>query len=462
MNTWKISQYTSIINGQNGDILLYNSFMGALACVNKENIKEISRFLNREASSPIHGPSGYKENLFGLSKSVLISEEDLTNPHIKELCNGGFFVPAKIDEKEQIKTIIQTERESNYLHLVIIAHENCNFRCLYCYEKFKNRKINYPLIKSLKAFVSKELSKYNGLIVSWFGGEPLLAKNEIISLSEALIKVCDTLNKTYISNITTNGYLLTPSVFENLIDNKIKHYQVTLDGIAFTHDSLRTIKGQQTHKIILQNLESMSNTNLDFTVNIRVNYNQLVLKYISEFFKEITEKLKGDKRFDVSFHPIMNWSKEKTNENIYCKRNLSKVYKKRLLEEAYKNGFKNGSLKKSFHSHGCVCYAGKESSFVIGTNGTLFKCTVAFNDKINQIGHLKETGRIIIDKQKQNLWVNPKKSITDKCDNCTFFPACQSRTCPFALIKNNILQCPFSKEDYISYLNMITYNMNLN
>ena len=44
--------------------------------------------------------------------------------------------------------ISQSERlrhfRSNYLNLIILPTEACNFRCTYCYETFENKKMPRP------------------------------------------------------------------------------------------------------------------------------------------------------------------------------------------------------------------------------------------------------------------------------------------------------------------------------
>ena len=55
---------------------------------------------------------------------------------------------------------------------------------------------------------------------------------------------------------------------------------------------------------------------------------------------------------------------------------------------------------------GSVCYAANPHSFVIGSDGTIYKCTVAFEDPKNHLGRLAEDGEMHIDDQKFALWVS--------------------------------------------------------
>lgn len=89
MNKWEASCYTQVIrDSDTGDLLLHNSFMGAIARVPADVAESIARFLPEP----------------GLERDREISPEkfeepDLRSPALRELCAGGFFVPSDTDER---------------------------------------------------------------------------------------------------------------------------------------------------------------------------------------------------------------------------------------------------------------------------------------------------------------------------------------------------------------------------
>ncbi|TOB11935.1 radical SAM protein, partial [Vibrio parahaemolyticus] len=62
------------------------------------------------------------------------------------------------------------------LQLIIFPTEKCNFRCTYCYEKFEVGRMSNELIQGIKKFLEVRIPELDRLVISWFGGEPLLAK----------------------------------------------------------------------------------------------------------------------------------------------------------------------------------------------------------------------------------------------------------------------------------------------
>ncbi|HDV5968694.1 TPA: 4Fe-4S cluster-binding domain-containing protein, partial [Staphylococcus pseudintermedius] len=120
------------------------------------------------------------------------------------------------------------EMKEEKLQLIIMPHQNCNFRCAYCYEKFEKNKMSEDVQKSLVKYVERKLqddSKIKMLLVNWFGGEPLLAKDVIYNLSEEFMRICKDKKVKYVSQITSNGYLLNYETFNNLLKYNVLYYQ---------------------------------------------------------------------------------------------------------------------------------------------------------------------------------------------------------------------------------------------
>jgi uncharacterized protein len=102
-----------------------------------------------------------------------VTEPQMSDPTVRELCEQGFFVRSNLDEKSLVRAMLTKEQDEGRLGLMILAHENCNFRCAYCYETFARGKMSKDVVRGLQAFVKKNIAQYNGLGVAWFGGEPL-------------------------------------------------------------------------------------------------------------------------------------------------------------------------------------------------------------------------------------------------------------------------------------------------
>ena len=90
------------------------------------------------------------------------------------------------------------------LELILLITEQCNFRCVYCYEDFKIGKMEPDIIEGVKNLINKRIEGLNLLQLSFFGGEPLLNKRAIFELSAFAKERCDTNKKNYNGSITTN------------------------------------------------------------------------------------------------------------------------------------------------------------------------------------------------------------------------------------------------------------------
>jgi uncharacterized protein len=451
---WKLSRYTSPIWSASGDLLLHNSFMGAVARVPREHVAALLPLLHDRASNDpdIHGPSQYR--LDPLNSQSPRQRSDESDPMLRQLFRAGVLVAADMDEHRVVSEIIERERDAAF-GIIVLPHENCNFRCVYCYETFERGKMAAPIATGLKLYVADKVTQIPSLAISWFGGEPLLARDVIYDLSKSFIRDCHTHDVRYSSSITTNGYFLTPSVFRRLLDSEVRHYQITLDGPAESHDELRILAGGGgTYHKIIENLFAMPAADEEFFVRIRVNFNNDNQELMYTLLEQITPALKGDTRFNVDFHPVGKWGGPNDSTLDVCDADSAEDVKLALTRQAQIHGFSDQVIRQSLGPHGAVCYAGKDTSLVIGSDGTVYKCTVAFDDPRNHVGKLRPDGRLDIDKDKWQLWTRLDGKESSKCDLCSFQPSCQSRSCPLVAINQGEPPCPVAADGYVSLIQL--------
>src|ERR1041384_6711550 len=91
--------------------------------------------------------------------------------------------------------------------LIILPTEKCNFRCTYCYEDFSIGKMKLETRESIKKFIKKRAPLLDKLNISWFGGEPLLAKDIVLDISSYAHKCSQEYDELeFNAGMTTNGY----------------------------------------------------------------------------------------------------------------------------------------------------------------------------------------------------------------------------------------------------------------
>jgi len=106
---------------------------------------------------------------------------------LQALYHQGFVVVAGDSEDDEIRDyhyFFKKRLESKkVLDLILLPTEDCNFRCIYCYEKFQKGKMKLEVINAVKRFIKKTVPSLEQLNIIWFGGEPFLASDIIQDIS---------------------------------------------------------------------------------------------------------------------------------------------------------------------------------------------------------------------------------------------------------------------------------------
>lgn len=212
----KASRYNHFVPLENGNRLAFNALTCGLAEMDPNSYQ---RYCDLIARGEINGDTA----------------DDLQ----VNLRKGGFITPSDIDELDAIRAAHYQARFGNRgLGLTIIPTYACNFACDYCYQ---NRNIHQQsqvagaimtseIADNIVKYVSRQVTDFPGLSVTWYGGEPLMAFERIESLTNRLIQLCESKSTEYRAGLITNGYLLTPDKVHRLSDLQIQFVQITLDG----------------------------------------------------------------------------------------------------------------------------------------------------------------------------------------------------------------------------------------
>jgi uncharacterized protein len=124
--------------------------------------------------------------------------------------------------------------------LIILPTEKCNFRCSYCYEDFMIGKMKEPVIQGIERFMERRIPELSQFSISWFGGEPLMAKNIVLRIAAHASRLCKQHGVSLDGGLTTNGYILDLDLFEELLSYNQRFFQITLDGWRDGHDAQAT------------------------------------------------------------------------------------------------------------------------------------------------------------------------------------------------------------------------------
>jgi uncharacterized protein len=294
------------------------------------------------------------------------------------------------------------------LHLVLLPTEACNFRCVYCYEDFRYKRMEPWVVRGVKELVRRRSASLSHLTISWFGGEPLLARDVIEDVMEGVCEVSRIHPGIRVrSDATTNGYLLTRRVAERLLDLGVSTYQISFDGPREYHDRKRVLAGGKgTFDRIWANLLALRELDRDFTITIRVHVDRTNAGAIPQFIDQCAAEFGGDARFEMFIRGLSRLGGPNDADlSIFEKEEGEAVYEE-LRGYARSRRLRTMSALSSDY----VCYAARANSFVVRANGRLNKCTVALEHPNNQVGRIREDGTVEIDPSKMVQWMRGVRS----------------------------------------------------
>ncbi|OBQ01435.1 radical SAM protein [Anabaena sp. AL09] len=312
-------------------------------------------------------------------------------------------------------TIIETVKQANLVRarlisdkvfeLIILPTEQCNFRCIYCYEDFSIGRMKPEVISGIKALLDKRSSKLNFLNLSWFGGEPLIAKDIVLDISEyATSLAAKNSHLQYSGSMTTNGYLLDINTASALANVGVTHYQISLDGPKEIHDQSRIrADGKGTFEQIWNNLLAIRDSSLPVAILLRLHFNPDTFNFLDPLLEDIKREFLPDSRFSILFKGIEHLGGPNDSSiKVFSeteKEAANKILQSKLFGDDLKSS-QNGDTPADY-----VCYASRPNSLMIRANGKVGKCTVALTDERNDVGTLQPDGQLKLIPGRFAPWV---------------------------------------------------------
>lgn len=150
--------------------------------------------------------------------------------------------------------------------LTLMVTQECNLACRYCYIKTGQGRMSQEIGE--KAIIRAINSiKQGGLFeLGFFGGEPFLVYQRIISLIEFARKLAKEKGINIIIPITTNGTILNSEVW-SIINEPDVYLSVSLDGRPETHNQNRFFPNKKgSFDIVRRNINSLLERNVKFGV----------------------------------------------------------------------------------------------------------------------------------------------------------------------------------------------------
>lgn len=327
------------------------------------------------------------------------------------LSSKGFFIRNEIDEYRNImERFRQCQLNDDVFRLTINPTLKCNFGCWYCYETHTgNTKMNEECINNIKSLIDNLSCNYKSVELSFFGGEPMLYYNEIVkSILEHINKISNQTDLKYRASFTTNGYLITDKMVNDLLQYNLGVFQITLDGGPLSHNSTRVSKQGDSFSKIVCNIRKMIQRGIQ--VLLRINVTKENIKGAFEIIKYFEDIPYGDK---MNLHLFVQQVWQDVQNDI-----LDDVWD--LYSEFIKIGILPWPRRFSFYKS--ICYADNMHSTVVNYNGKIYKCTAVDFDKVESIGELKKDG--IIEIHHPFDLRSAKRNNNPNCKTCRILPLC--------------------------------------
>lgn len=402
------SRYNHLFRSERlGRWVLYNSASGALLTVRSAAFKQLRRLQT--------DPSRLAE---------------VSNAG--ELLEAGFFVLNDDAAVNKLKLqVVQNRLSREILDLTVVPTLACNFRCSYCFQRgARRRAMDDRTEENLVRFVRESIAGVRSLRITWFGGEPLLELDRIVSFYRRLRRA---VRLPFESHVITNGSLLSDRAIRTLDALGVTFYQITLDGLRETHDRRRLLRhGGGTFDTILRNIEALRRFNKATEVAIRINVDRDNAREYHAVYREI------ERRFGVGRIHAHPGFVDSYAYACACASgrgcNLERDDRARFFLDQYKrHGIYSNRLYPVVNTNSCM--ARFISSWVVGPRGELYKCLSVVGVPEMAVGNVNNEGGFINDEELLVEFLKGDDYLDrPACRRCLLFPACDGG-CPYLRMK---------------------------
>lgn len=342
----------------------------------------------------------------------------------EELIKKWFYLPSSFNIEEILQKI---RKKYNYLNksfllgkrtFIIFTTTACNAKCPYCFEK------NIP-IKFLSKEKALDVAKYiinvsylekNPIKITWFGGQPLVNKQAINIITKELINN----NRTFYSEIISNGDLFNTISDQELKSWNIHGVQFTIDRIGKQYDAIKGLP-EGAYQRLKKTISRFEQKNIHVTIRIHMGPNSNNIQTCKK---------------------IINQFKDYKNVGMY----VNNLYEEKMQEEDFKNlleiekyliSIGKFSLSLRLYEYPYQCMADNRNISCITSDGSLSYCEHFSNENLYGNIYSKK-----FDTQKLHSWLTKIKQVDKKCKECVFYPSCAE-----------LVNCPTKRNCKDGYLN---------
>jgi uncharacterized protein len=379
---------------------------------------------------------------------------------VKTLSENGFLVADRdVDHRSLDHYFDMVHQDRSELNITVLTTMQCNFACDYCYQgdhgdynKFAQKMSLETAVKTA-AWIDRELERVGPekMVLTFFGGEPLLNLPAMYYLAERAHRATTTRGIPLRISIITNGLLLTEEIVDRLQPLGLQSVKITLDGDQGAHDRMRPLRGGQgTFDRIIENIRRVAPK---VRINIGGNFDETSMDSFPDLLEFLSAQDFADRLQRVNFKPVVRednapapaaatvkangmialtpvgadgqpntlkgtcMTSVGTGGGSSCDTcNLLDDKMDYLREETKKHGF---ATSDGVHIGPCHVHYG--NAHTIGPDGSLYACPGFTGEQEMSVGHIDDRREPARESARERfLRLSPWK----ECGDCAFIPTC--------------------------------------
>lgn len=374
---------------------------------------------------------------------------------LETLEQHGFVVGQPSSERAALESrFVEFREDASELRITILTTLQCNFACGYCYQGDHGdglqtaRTMSLDTAAQVAAWIARQVDevKPRRLVLTFFGGEPLLNMPVMIALAKRCWRHAESRGVRQLVNIITNGLLLTTDIVNRMTPFGLNGVKVTLDGDRGAHDSVRPLRGGQgTFDRIVDNLRRVAPL---VPVTIGGNFDAATADSYPALLDFLGEQDFAGRIAKVAFKPIITPAERRRPKGVIP---LTPVDANRepfnlscMTAAGAATGWPGGSACANCHAddekmsflreetrrrgfvtddgvHMGPCDLYRRHSHTVGPDGSLYACPGFTGDNALSVGHIdgsRDAGQAVAAGRFERLapW--------RRCGDCAFIPVC--------------------------------------
>jgi uncharacterized protein len=342
------------------------------------------------------------------------------------------------DELKLISDRYESSRDQDTLFLTFVPTISCNFACDYCFQNGdRNKRIwSSEMRDDVKSFVRYLLKQGpRDVRCTWFGGEPLLAKDIVIEDARVIKEMIKEEGSNLLNmDIITNATLLDENTAISLSDAGIDEAQISIDSWEFVKPHRRgAVMPSGEPSIIIKNAVAASKY---LNVYVRVN----IGKSLDGEVEKVVDYLEANGfAGQYAFARVDNYDEDRiaepiptTNNSPSCGgwRQTNKTIPRTDYAKVERESYERGSsylnvMKAKLKPKTAACAATSGNMFVIDADGYVSRCWASAGKSEEAEAHVKEFRGLNIGREElDSRWLSFTPLAYPECKTCKVLPLC--------------------------------------